>query len=421
MQATRAKWVGRLSLVGAALGLVFAAYSTSDYAAHLDRQIHAVHCSFIPGAPVDSADANACKAALFSPYSAIFRDAYWGGVPISLFAVGSFAFFAGFALYLMLGSARAPRRAFQFAGTLGFLPLAASLVMFTISATQLHAFCKLCVGIYFSSALIAAAGVLAWVHLRDERRVAQEPTIPQEKAALGPSAPAARPVGGLGLLAAWSVALGVSAALPALVYVSAMPDYKPLLSSCGKLAVTKEPHDALLKLPTAHPVRAVTLFEDPLCPTCKAFHERMVTEGVLENLDVTLALFPLDSDCNWMLDRPLHAGACTLSKAILCEKDKVRAVLEWSFAEQDDLREAGKSGGKALRDKIAARWGEATLACIDDVQTTARLNQHLHYASNNHVPVSTPQMFLGEARICDEDTDLGLKYTLAQLAPEVLR
>jgi hypothetical protein len=30
-------------------------------------------------------------------------------------------------------------------------------------------------------------------------------------------------------------------------------------------------------------------------------------------------------------------------------------------------------------------------------------------------------MFLGDRRICEEDTDLGLKFTLAQLAPEVLR
>jgi hypothetical protein len=29
-------------------------------------------------------------------------------------------------------------------------------------------------------------------------------------------------------------------------------------------------------------------------------------------------------------------------------------------------------------------------------------------------------MFLGDRRICDEDTDLGLRYTFAQLAPEVL-
>ena len=89
MRGTRARWPGLLALVGALLGLIFAAYSTSDYAAHLDRQIHQIHCSFIPGAAVDSADANPCKTALFSPYSAIFRQSYWGGVPISLFALGA--------------------------------------------------------------------------------------------------------------------------------------------------------------------------------------------------------------------------------------------------------------------------------------------------------------------------------------------
>jgi len=37
------------------------------------------------------------------------------------------------------------------------------------------------------------------------------------------------------------------------------------------------------------------------------------------------------------------------------------------------------------------------------------------------VPVSTPQVFLTKQRLCDEDTDIGLRYTLDQLAPEVLR
>jgi hypothetical protein len=30
-------------------------------------------------------------------------------------------------------------------------------------------------------------------------------------------------------------------------------------------------------------------------------------------------------------------------------------------------------------------------------------------------------MYLGKRRVCDEDTDLGLRFTLAQLAPEVLK
>jgi hypothetical protein len=30
-------------------------------------------------------------------------------------------------------------------------------------------------------------------------------------------------------------------------------------------------------------------------------------------------------------------------------------------------------------------------------------------------------MYLGKQRVCDEDTDIGLRFTLARLAPEVLR
>src|SRR5580692_549044 len=78
-----AKRAALLALIAAVLGLVFAAYSTYDYAAQLDRQVHAVHCSFIPGAPVSTDADNPCKTALFSPYSAVFRATWWGGgVPL---------------------------------------------------------------------------------------------------------------------------------------------------------------------------------------------------------------------------------------------------------------------------------------------------------------------------------------------------
>ena len=49
-----------------------------------------------------------------------------------------------------------------------------------------------------------------------------------------------------------------------------------------------------------------------------------------------------------------------------------------------------------------------------------KLNQQLHFAADNAIPVSTPQMYLGDLKVCDEDTDLGLRYTLGQLAPEVV-
>ncbi len=408
-----AKRAAIVAVVAAALALVFAGYSTYDYAQQLDRQVHAVHCSFIPGAPVSDDADNACKTALFSPYSALFRATWWGGVPVSLFAFGAFTFFVGFGLYLVLGARNTKAHAFYAAATLA--PLGASLVMFFISAVHLHVFCKLCVGIYVSSLVLAVSAIMAWragrllVPARDEAAGAEAPRAPP-------------PSGGWLLVPLWLVGLGVAAALPALAYVSVLPDYRARIEQCGTLAHVGEAHNGLLKLATAHPVRPVMLFEYPLCPTCKDFHQRMVDEGIFDRLDVTMAMFPLDSECNWMLDRALHPGACVVAKAVLCGgNDQARAILEWAFDDQDELRALGKQGADALTAKITSRWGSEIGACLARPQTSARLNQQLHLPPRtNHIPVSTPQMFLGDKRICDEDTDLGLRYTLAQLAPEVL-
>jgi uncharacterized membrane protein len=394
-----------LALAASGLGMVFAAYSTYDYAEHLDRQVHAIHCSFIPGAPATSDADNPCKTALFSPYAALFRASYWGGVPISLFALGAFGFFAGFALYRFLAGSNVPVRTRQVFGTLALTPLAASIVMFALSVTRLHTLCKVCVGIYISSILLAVAGVSTLLAKEPAPELSQ--TEADAPSWLGP--------------AAWICGLAIAAVLPALIYVHALPDYRPLVSKCGKLPIPTEAHNAPVKMPTREPKRAATLFEDPLCPTCKAFHERLVSEGVFDRLEVTMVMFPLDSECNWMLDRPLHPGACVLAKAVLCgDKDKSRAILEWSYEEQEDLRAIGKSGADKLASKVQERWGSDISACIAKQSTATRLNQNLLFASANHVPVSTPQMFLGDVRVCDEDTDLGLKYTLAQIAPEVL-
>ncbi|HET9960678.1 MAG TPA: vitamin K epoxide reductase family protein, partial [Polyangiaceae bacterium] len=134
-----------LAVVASLLGLLFASYSTSDYASHLDRRLHDVHCSFIPGAAPTS-EAEACRAAMYSPYSALFKESLWGGVPISLFALGAFTFFAGFALYLWVAGSRAPRLALIFFGAISLTPLLVSLVMLAISVTQLGHLCKTCVG-----------------------------------------------------------------------------------------------------------------------------------------------------------------------------------------------------------------------------------------------------------------------------------
>ncbi len=387
-----------LALVGSLLGLLFASYSTMDYAEHLDRGLHDVHCSFIPGAPPTS-EAEACRAAMYSPYSAFFRESMWGGVPISLFALGAFAFFGGFALYLWLSRERAPKLALGFFAGVGITPLLVSLVMLTISITKLGHLCKTCVGIYISSLLLAVGAVTGLFTLKGEAR---------------PRLAFFFPLG-------WLAALGVTTLVPAVVYASSVPDERPYLGKCGALKQPKMSVGAPLKIHGSRAIQPVMLFEDPLCPTCRAFHERLLDEGVFERLDVELVMFPLDSECNWMLDTPLHPGACIVSKAVLCGGDRTRQVLEWAYDEQVYLTRAGKAGKDVLRAAIKQRWGGDLLKCVDDRKTDVLLNQHLHFASDNAIPVSTPQMYLGSKRVCDEDTDMGLRFMLANLAPEVLK
>src|SRR5512140_2257626 len=82
-----------VALGGAVLGALFSGVSTADFMAHLDRQVHAITCSFIPGAAKEIAESG-CRTVMMSPYSSFFREQLWGGVPVSLWALAVFAFLA---------------------------------------------------------------------------------------------------------------------------------------------------------------------------------------------------------------------------------------------------------------------------------------------------------------------------------------
>ncbi len=392
-----------VAIFGALLGLVFASYSTLDYAAHLDRQLHDVHCSVIPGAPPQEDAAEGCRAALYSPYSAVMKDQLWGGLPISLFAQGAFSFLAGFALFLAVAGNRASKVAAWFFAAVGVTPLIVSIAMLIISVTQLDTVCKTCVGIYIASTFVGVGGLFGLMGVKH------------------------RESGSVLLPMVWLAVLGIFTLMPTAVYASSAPDHSPYLEQCGKLGDAKLPAGTLLTMRGRNAKREALFFEDPLCATCKAVHMRLADDGVLDRIDVTLVMMPLDSRCNWMLDQPMHPGACTVSKAVLCAGDRAKQVLEWAYDEQEYLTRAGKkdydlgrTDEPVMKEVIKQRWGADMVSCIDDKATDQRLNQHLQYAVDNSVPVSTPQIYLGRKRLCDEDTDIGLRFTLSQIAPEVL-
>src|SRR5262245_28546083 len=193
--------------IASALGLTFAAFSSVDYAAHLDRRLHDVHCSLVPGLTTGADEENPCRAAMYSAYSALFRGSYWGGIPISLFALGAFSFFAGFSIYLLFAGPRAPTKALWFFAAAGSTPFAVSLVMFIISVTKIGSLCKTCVGIYCSSILLLVAAFLAW----RAARTGSDPRTP-------------RPAGRWGPPVFWALALFACALVPSLVYAGAVPD-----------------------------------------------------------------------------------------------------------------------------------------------------------------------------------------------------
>src|SRR5690606_3915368 len=145
------------------LGFLFAAVSTYDFVAHLDRQVHGLHCSFLPGVGTpDASGTSGCHLTLMSPYSSVLRDSIWGGIPISLPAMAVFAFLAFWGLLLWLTRRTRDPAATGFYALASVVPALSSLVMAIISLRELSALCKLCVGIYISSLLCVGGALLLW-------------------------------------------------------------------------------------------------------------------------------------------------------------------------------------------------------------------------------------------------------------------
>jgi uncharacterized membrane protein len=401
MLSRSVRHMGALAMFASLWSLGFAVVSARDYASHLDRGLHDLHCSWIPGMGVDG-DGGGCRVALNSPYAAVLKDRLWGGIPISLFGIGCFAFLAGFSAYVYFRGARTSQRTLFVFACLGVSPMLVSLLMFAISWFKLGAICKTCAGIYVGSTLLAVAVVNAY----------------RAGSSLGPLFEALRRPGLLSLSLV-PPALLVATLTPALVYAALVPDQAKLVLGCGALAVPDEAHQSLLKLKGAAPQKKALFFEDPLCPSCRALHQRLSVAGVLPRLDAELALFPLDSECNWMLTQSMHPGACQVSKALLCSSEPA-VLLEWAYENQEALSAAGKSGEKALSSLIHQRWGTSLDRCMSDRSTLQKLNRHLHFAVENKIAVSTPQVFVEGKRLCDEDIDIGLLFALSHLAPEVL-
>jgi len=384
-----------LGVVAAALlGATFSAVSTADFTQFLDRQVHGLHCSFVPGAGRELGESG-CRTVLMSPYSSYFRDRIWGGIPVALWALAVFSYLVARAgAPLLRGHTSRKEAGFLVAAT--GLPLGMSVLYFALSL-QVGATCKVCVGMYVSSIAAFVAAVLAW-----RQTPASAPEVP-------------------GSVAAWfAQGVGFVALLTGIFLAVTPPSDLGKTGTCGALVQAEDPSGVMVELKSGSTPAIEVL--DPLCPSCKALDTRLGSSGLGQALGLKGVLFPLDSSCNWMVGEALHPGACTVSEAVLCAQglgekrnpEAARKVLAYAFAHQEQLREEAKKDPKALRDTLEARFPEVK-GCLGGAQVKNKLVKSLRWAVANALPVLTPQLFVREKRMCDEDTDLGLEYSLTKL------
>ena len=397
-----------LLLLAALAGFAFASVSTYDFVAHLDRQVHGIHCSFLPGLGAAEAANTGCHVTLMSPYSSVFRASVWGGIPISLPAMSVFCFLAFWAAWLVLRDRQEDPAATGFALAATLLPVGASLVMAYISLHTLGAACKLCIGIYLSSATAFVAALLLFLRARNAGQIARARMGDDELRPRGAQGQLA--LGVLGLAFAVGVLFVV---VPVSTYALSAPDFERYVGSCGQLNHAPDPQ---LLVPLGPQDRATTMIEvlDPLCPSCRGFEARYGDMPVSEQISRKALLFPLDNTCNWMVSDAIHPGACAMSEAMLCAGSNAEQVLQWAFSEQVNITTATKADPKAAARMVTARFPELA-RCVGTPTARNKLNLVLRFAVKNRLQVLTPQVFVGGLRLCDEDTDLGLDYALPRL------
>lgn len=383
--------------VCALAGVIFAGVSSYDFIAHLDRQVHSITCSIVPGLGAkDASGSSGCHAVLMSPYSSVLRELTWGGIPIALPALGVFAFLLFRAFDLMFHQ-NVGRRETRFVIAATALPVLTSIVYAVISAAKIGTFCKVCVGIYVSSLGVFVAAIVAHV------MVGPRPEPSEQRS----------PWGLWGLYFVEGVAM---VALPVLAYLVLKPAYPDALLRTSGLRHPDDKYGVMLDTRGGGRVPAIEVL-DPLCPACKAFSDRIAASGLGDQLHIKYVLFPLDKECNWMVNESLHPGACAVSEALLCAGDRAPAVLSWAFAHQADLRASGAAGQAAVYGRIKQEFPELA-GCVGQPAVRARVNKSLRWIVTNSLPVLTPQLFVGNQKLPDEDTDLGLDYVLARMLAE---
>ena len=100
------------------------------------------------------------------------------------------------------------------------------------------------------------------------------------------------------------------------------------------------------------PIQVVE-FGDPLCPDCKLLHGQLkrLAQDFQGQINVAFQYFPLEAECNDVVDKDKHPGACEFSYMLSCGGSDFPAMLDEAFENMKAAKDP------AWRADFAARWG----------------------------------------------------------------
>lgn len=283
-----------------------------------------------------------CETVAASDYAVL------AGLPLSVWGLLTYVGLGTLAVWGLRSKLRVPSWPF---GILFWLTLGGSavgVVLFYISHYVIHSICIVCIGIYVVNvALFAVAtvelrrrGIAPGAALRDEARsVSKRPRAVVALVA----------VLGLAVVALWA----------------GVPRYWELdwETNAEGLAVGRTP-EGHPWIGARQPVVEITEFSDYQCPHCLRGHDtlRALVRSRPDEVRLVHRHYPLDQQCNPIVQRPFHPFACAYSRLAFCAGEQNR------FWEANDfLFERGRRSQAVSAVELAAAIeldSSALSACV---------------------------------------------------------
>ncbi|MEO7096767.1 MAG: hypothetical protein ABI175_26145, partial [Polyangiales bacterium] len=94
--------------------------------------------------------------------------------------------------------------------------------------------------------------------------------------------------------------------------------------------------------------------------------------------------------------------------------DRAPEVIKWAFEVQDRVRAEAKTDKTAAARIVKEKFPELA-ACVGSAEARSKLNKSMRWAVSHNIRVLTPQLFVDNVKLCDEDVDLGLEYALSRM------